>query len=83
MLSPRRVQDFQNLRTERATSALDRRHRLVISSVYELPFFNDSSHKFVRSLLGGFSFAGTYGWESGPEATVRSSVDSNLIAVCD
>lgn len=32
----------------------------------------------MRSLLGGFSFAGTYGWESGPEATVRSSVDSNL-----
>ncbi len=78
VLSPRRVQDFQNLRTERATSALDRRHRFVISSVYELPFFKDSSSMLLRSLLGGFSFAGTYGWESGPEATVRSTVDSNL-----
>ncbi len=78
VLSPRRVQDFQNLRAERANSALDRRHRFVASSVYDLPFFTNSSNWFARSILGGFSFAGTYSWESGPYATVRSAVDSNL-----
>lgn len=78
VLSPRRVQDFQNLRSERANSALDRRHRFVISTVYDLPFFTKSSNWFVRSILGGFSFAGTYAWESGAFATVRSGVDSNL-----
>lgn len=78
VLSPRRVQDFQNLRAERANSALDRRHRFVISSVYDLPFFTKNSHWFLRSILGGFSFAGTYSWESGQWATVRSGVDANL-----
>lgn len=78
VLSPRRVQDFQNLRAERANSALDRRHRFVISSVYDLPFFTNSSNHFMRSILGGFSFAGTYSWESGEYATVRSAVDANL-----
>jgi hypothetical protein len=78
VLSPRRVQDFQNLRAERANSALDRRHRFVISGVYDLPFFTKSSNWFARSILGGFSLAGTYSWESGAFATVRSGVDSNL-----
>ncbi|MFN7929831.1 MAG: hypothetical protein U0Y68_18180 [Blastocatellia bacterium] len=72
------MQDFQNLRAERANSALDRRHRFVISSVYDLPFFKNSTQWFTRSILGGFSFAGTYSWESGEYATVRSSVDANL-----
>ena len=78
VLSPRRVQDFQNLRTERASSALDRRHRFVVSSVYDLPFFNQRGNGFLRAVLGGFSLAGTYTWESGAEATVRSGIDSNL-----
>jgi hypothetical protein len=78
VLSPRRVQDFQNFRAERADSALDRRNRFTISALYEIPFFAKSSNRLARSLLGGFSLAGTYGWESGEPATVRSSVDSNL-----
>ncbi len=78
VLSPRRVQDFQNLSAEKADSALDRRHRFVISAIYDLPFFTKSSSRLARSLLGGFSIAGTYGWESGEKATVRSGIDSNL-----
>jgi hypothetical protein len=77
-LTPRRVQDFQNLRVEKADSALDRRHRFVFSSIYDLPFFNRSDNKLVRAVLGGFSFAGTLTLESGEKATVRSGVDSNL-----
>jgi len=78
VLSPRRVQDFQNLKTERANSALDRRHRFVLSSVYDLPFFTRNSNRIVRSLLGGFSLAGTLAFETGEWATVRSGIDSNL-----
>ncbi|MBA3439818.1 MAG: carboxypeptidase regulatory-like domain-containing protein [Pyrinomonadaceae bacterium] len=78
VLSPRRVEDFQNLRAERADSALDRRHRFVISSIYELPFFRTSSNNFLRVALGGFNFAGTYTIESGQKATVRSGNDANL-----
>jgi hypothetical protein len=78
VLSPRRVQDFRNLRTERADSALDHRQRFVLSSIYNLPFFTNSQNWFARSLLGGFSLAGTLGFESGEKAGVRSGVDSNL-----
>jgi hypothetical protein len=76
VLSPRRVQDFQNLKAERADSALDRRHRFVTSVIYELPFFK-SDTGMTRTLLGGWQFAGTYTAESGEKATVLSGFDSN------
>ncbi|HYV24756.1 MAG TPA: carboxypeptidase regulatory-like domain-containing protein [Pyrinomonadaceae bacterium] len=78
ILSPRRVQDFQNLRSERADSALDRRQRFVVSSLYTMPYFSKSENHLVRLLLGGFNFAGTLTLESGEKATIRSGVDSNL-----
>jgi hypothetical protein len=78
VLNPRRPQDFQNWRAERADSALDRRHRFVLASTYDLPFFSSSPNKFVRAMLGGFSFAGTLTFETGPGVTVLSGIDSNL-----
>jgi hypothetical protein len=78
VLSPRRVEEFQNLRQDRADSALDRRHRFVTSFIYELPWFAKSGNRFVRTVLGGFTFAGTYTAESGQKATVLSGIDSNL-----
>src|SRR6185295_1171393 len=59
VLSPRRVEDFQNLRRERARSALDRAHRFVNSAIYEFPWYKDSKG-WAGTLLGGFSIAGTY-----------------------
>jgi Carboxypeptidase regulatory-like domain len=78
VLSPRRVEEFQDVRRERADSALDRRHRFVLSGIYELPFFRNHENKLVRAVLGGFNFAGTWSLESGEKATVLSGVDSNL-----
>jgi hypothetical protein len=77
VLSPRRVEDFQDLRRERADSALDHRHRFVTSLIYDLPFFN-SSRNLVRSIAGGWSLAGTYSAEAGEKFGVRSGIDSNL-----
>ncbi|MGH9942671.1 MAG: carboxypeptidase regulatory-like domain-containing protein, partial [Pyrinomonadaceae bacterium] len=77
VLSPRRVEDFQNLRRDRADSALDRRHRFVTSFIYEIPLFRNSENRFVRTVLGGFNFSGTYTAESGQKATVLSGIDSN------
>jgi hypothetical protein len=76
VLSPRRVEDFQNLRKERANSALDRRHRFVSSLIYELPWFKNDSG-FTKTALGGFSIAGTYSFETGEDVTVRSGNDAN------
>jgi len=78
VLTPRRQQDFQNKRVEKATSALDRRQRFSFSALYDLPFFTNSPNRLARSLLGGFSLAGTLGFESGVPATVTSLADSNL-----
>jgi len=76
VLSPRRVEDFQNLRKERANSALDRRHRFVTAWIYELPWYRDK-RGWAGALLGGFNIAGTYTAESGEWVTVRSGNDSN------
>jgi hypothetical protein len=76
VLSPRRVMDFQNLRPERALSALDHTHRFVSSWIYEIPWFNKSTG-FTKTMLGGFNIAGTYTYESGERVTIRSGVDSN------
>ena len=77
VLAPRRVEDFQNLRRERADSALDRRHRFVTSMLYEIPFFRNSENGFLRTVLGGFNLAGTYTFESGQKVTIRSGNDAN------
>jgi hypothetical protein len=78
VLSPRRVQDFQNMTAEKADSALDRRQRFVLSTLYDLPFFKNSSSHFAKSFLGGVSMAATLAFESGEPATVLSGIDSNL-----
>ena len=78
VLSPRRVQDFQDLRPERSDSALDRRHRFTLGAIYELPFLRNHENGFVRTALGGWTLAGTYIAESGQKATVLSGIDANL-----
>lgn len=78
VFSPRRVEDFQNLRAERSTSALDSTHRFIISGIYEVPYFRDSQNRLARALLGGFSLSSTITFETGKAFTPRSGVDSNL-----
>ena len=77
VLSPRRVEDFQNLRRERADSALDHRHRFVTSWIYEVPWFSKSTG-LTKTLLGGINLAGTYTYELGERITIRSGNDANL-----
>lgn len=76
-LTPRRSQDFQNLRADRASSALDRRHRLTLTAIYDLPFFK-TGNWFQKNLLGNWEIAPVYTFESPEFATAQSSVDANL-----
>jgi len=46
--------DLNNLRAEFGPSGLDRTHRLVVSGVYQLPFFRNSDNAFKRNVLGGY-----------------------------
>src|SRR6185369_3031506 len=63
VLSPRRPEDFFNIRKEWASSALDHRHRLTFSGIYQVPWFEKSS-SILRNTLGNWQFSGTYVAES-------------------
>ena len=76
-LSPRRPEDFQNLSTEKATSALDRRQRFTLAAYYETPWFKQGNW-FMKNLVGNWTIAPIYTYESPELATVQSAVDSNL-----
>ena len=77
LLTPRRPQDFQNLRAEWADSILDRRHRLTLTPIVDItPFANRGWA--MKNLAGNWSLAFTYTLESPEYATVQSGVDSNL-----
>jgi hypothetical protein len=76
-LAPRRPQDSQDLRAERARSFLDRTHRLTWSWVYDVPFFRERNW-LVRNVAGNWLIGGVYTFESPQYATVQSGIDSNL-----
>ncbi|MCA1642562.1 MAG: carboxypeptidase regulatory-like domain-containing protein [Acidobacteria bacterium] len=48
------VTDLNNFRKEFGPAGLDRTHRLVVSAIYELPFFRKSDDAFKRNVLGGW-----------------------------
>jgi hypothetical protein len=78
VLSPRRPQDFDNWRAERAASAFDRRHRFTYSAVWQTPWLQHSSNWFARNIAGNFLLTGTYTAESPEYATVQTNQDANL-----
>ena len=76
-LTPRRAQDFQDLRAEWSSSALDHRQRLTYTPIYEFrPFQN--GNWLMKNLVGNWNISGTYTYESPEQATVQSGLDSNL-----
>jgi hypothetical protein len=78
LLSPRRPQDFQDMRSERSTSFLDRRQRFTLTWVYEAPWMKQQRNWFARNMVGNWIFSGTYTAESPQFATVQSGLDSNM-----
>lgn len=54
-----------NARLDRGLSDLDRRHRLVISGVWDMPFFKNADNGFLRHVLGGWSWSGIATFASG------------------
>ncbi len=77
-LSPRRPQDFGNLRPEWASSALDRRHRLTATWMWDTPWFRGNQNWFLRTVVAGYSFSGTYTAESPQFVTPQSVLDANI-----
>ena len=77
-LSPRRPQDFGDLKSEWADSALDHRHRATVTWIYETPWFNKTQNGFVRNALGNYQISGSYIVESPEYVTPQGGVDANL-----
>jgi hypothetical protein len=77
-LSPRRPQNFGNLASEWADSALDRRQRATVSWIYETPWFKSSQNGFVRNGLGGYQISGSYIFQSPEMITPQGGIDANL-----
>jgi hypothetical protein len=78
VLTPRREQDHANVGLDKSSSALDRRHRLTLSWIYDTPWFNNSQNWLAKNGIGNWRFVGTYTAESPEYVTVQSGVDSNL-----
>jgi Carboxypeptidase regulatory-like domain len=77
-LTPRRPQDFLNLRPEWASSALDRRHRLTLTWMYQTPWFEKSANWWLRNLAGNYQVSGVYTAESPEWVTPQSATDANM-----
>jgi len=75
-VNPRRAQDGFDFAAERGLSALDNRHKFALSFLYEIPNVQ-TDHAFVKALVHGWEFGGTYLAESGQPVTPLSGVDSN------
>jgi hypothetical protein len=78
LLTPRRPEDFQNLRAERSSSALDHRHRVTLSFLYDVPVFRHSQNVFPRNIIGNWSIAPIYTYESPEYVTALSQTDATL-----
>lgn len=78
LLTPRRPQDFRNLRPERSSSALDRRQRFTLNALWEPTWFSQSSSWAGRNLLGNWRIVATVMAETGELVTPQSGGDTNL-----
>lgn len=65
-------------KAERANSAMDIRHRLVIGGVWEVPL-RDSLKGVAKSVLGGWSLGGIATFQSGMPLNITQSEDSQNV----
>ncbi|HMJ62755.1 MAG TPA: TonB-dependent receptor, partial [Bryobacteraceae bacterium] len=77
VFAPRRPQDSQNLRSEKASSMLDHRNRLSAALIYEMPFFRNRSW-LLKNLLGNWEIAPVYIYQTGSLVTPQTRGDANL-----
>jgi hypothetical protein len=77
LLTPRRPQDFGDIRADWSNSMLDRRQRFTFSPVIDIAPFGNGS-RWLREGLGNWNVSFTYTYESPAYVTVQSGVDSNL-----
>jgi len=75
-LTPRRPQDWNCFQCDWSDSALDRRHRVTVQALYDVPFFKNASW-FKKNVIGNWEGGPIYTFQSPEYATVQSGVDAN------
>lgn len=74
------AQDASNFRGERAVSNFDIPHRIVVTGIWRVPFFQNQKG-FAGKVLGGWSFQSVNMWQSGLAATVLSGPRGGIVDV--
>jgi hypothetical protein len=77
-LTPRRPQNSQNVAADYSRSALDRTHRITLEAVYDLQLYKHSNSFLMKNIVGNWTIAPIYTYESPEYATALSNVNSNL-----
>lgn len=81
------AQDQNQRASDRAVSNFDVTHRVIVTGVWDLPFFAEAKG-LRRTLLGGWSFQSVNQWQSGIPATILAgarygisdvNLDGNLV----
>lgn len=67
--------DVYNQSLNWGKSSNDTRHVAILNFVYEMPFFNGTSNKLVRSALGGWQVSGVNQWQTGSPITIGNGDD--------
>ena len=78
VLTPRRQQNSQCIACDYSRSALDRTNRITLEALWDLPYFKHSDSFVMRNVVGNWTVAPIYTYESPEYATVLSGVNSNL-----
>jgi len=73
---------FNTGSAEHALSGLDIPHQFTITAVEEMPFFREQ-HGLIGHIMGGWSLAGSYIWNSGQTYTPFMAAFANLTAAGD
>jgi hypothetical protein len=76
-LTPRRPQNSQDVAADYSRSALDRTHRISLEAVYDLQLYKHSSSFLMKNIVGNWTIAPIYTYESPEYATALSDVNSN------
>lgn len=77
-LTPRRPQNFQDLGADRSVSGYSRTHRVTIAAIYDVPWYKSSSNWFLKNVVGNYTIAPVYTFESPEWADVVSADDANF-----
>ena len=71
------IQSWNNLKADRAPSALDETHRVIVNGVYELPFFR-AQKGVLGHALGGWEIAAIGSFYSGGPIAVTSATSNTF-----